>query len=251
MAEPTDKNTGGKNAAGRRAALGAAYIRRQIVSSPDVIEMARHFGGPGMKNPLGYAAALFWTWLLLWKDDDYLLTGDLAVLRSRVFPAFPEVSSQNVHRFLDFASEKSMVLRYEVGGRPYLYFVTAAKHNPAPRGDRYIPSELPPPPGVPAPHKLATGWCQDGAKSAPTRLPLSALLSSAPLSSTQNLPKPLQNPEFAVANLDPDPERQAILQASIELGDFSKAEPLGVDRAAWNVLRRGWQRSQISPGGEA
>ena len=219
-----------------RRALRGAVIRRKTCESASIAELADRFGDE-TKASGGWAALLF-DRLILWADDDGRFPASPGIVSGRCFPHHPS-QHRHVKAYLRAMHDLGLIVLYGEGKRLYGCFPTWSKHQPQ-RSDRYVPSELPAPPLTPE--------CQPSDVSSETTCkPL-----PPPPVPTLHIPSLRgDNPQFASANLDPDPERQAILQASIELGDFSKVEPLGVDRAVWDVLRRGWQRSQISPGGEA
>ena len=204
-----------------RRVLRGAFVRQQVCSSPTIAKLWEQRGP---------VAVIIAERLILWSDDDGRFMAEPGLVKARCLPLQAR-ATRTIRADLQAMHDLGYIVLYEARGTLYGAFPRWRQHQPKPKPSHYAPSELPPPPEP-----------NSEPKSPPSLLP-------SPLI-TKRIP-PQTPPQFAVANLDPDSERQATIQASIELGDFSKAEPLGVDRAAWNVLRRGWQRSQISPGGEA
>lgn len=118
-----------------RRALKARLLRQKVGESLQVAQLIRD-RGPW--------AGLIFERLIPFGDDDGRLVADAPVVRAHTIPHH-ERPLEEVEKDLQAMHDRGLIIRYQVAGTTYAVFPLWRKHQQNPRGDRYIPSELPAP----------------------------------------------------------------------------------------------------------
>jgi len=118
-----------------RKAFGGRFLRRRLCDSPTVAAFVKEYGP---------WAGMFFDRLITNSDDDGRFLAEVA--GAKCFPHHPRAAARAL-RFLAGMDRYGFIVLYEgeVGSR-YGAWRKWRKHQPKPRADRYIPSELPAPP---------------------------------------------------------------------------------------------------------
>ncbi|MFH1833993.1 MAG: hypothetical protein ABH877_03125, partial [bacterium] len=123
--------------ADERKALRGRFLRQRVCDSPTVAALVKK---------LGPWAGMLFDRLIVISDDDGRFLAEPGVVGAKCLPHHRR-SERQIAAILDEMQAMGFVVLYadEMGSR-YGAWRKWRKHQPKPRPDRYIPSELPPPP---------------------------------------------------------------------------------------------------------
>jgi hypothetical protein len=113
-------------------------LRRQVCDSKSVAKLVEE-RGPW--------AGLLFERLILWADDEGRVIAEPCVVKARCIP-WHNRSLANVAGDLKCMDSLGLIALYQVDGTQYACFPNWHKHQPKQKNDRYIPSEIPSPPGT-------------------------------------------------------------------------------------------------------
>lgn len=120
-----------------RKALRGRFLRMRLCDSATVAAFIKECGP---------WAGMFFDRLILHSDDDGRFLAEPGVAAAKCFPHHHRSNAQ-IAKYLEAMERHGFIVLYaDEGGSRYGAWRKWRKHQPKPRPDRYIPSELPPPP---------------------------------------------------------------------------------------------------------